>query len=136
MVPLVLAMLLGIIDFGQLERATLAIANGAREGARLGALGRATSDIRGRILNVARPPLETDASGNILNGSIKLEQATQFNGKFTDEPWPPDMGTSAGLENGVARGNYVRVTILYNHRSITGLLDRAVSIPVLMRRDG
>lgn len=134
-VPVLLAIVLGIIDFGQLERSTLALGNAAREGARAASLGQATPDIRSRLLNVARPPLQTDAAGNITNGSITLEQGIRSSTGLSYQSWPPDSGTAPNQKNSVARGNYVRVTILYNHRSITGLFNRAVAIPVVMRRE-
>lgn len=137
-VPVLLAMALGIIDFGKLERETLVISNATREGARAAALGQSTPTIRARILSAARPPLEADAAGNISNGSITLEHAPRPAGTqpLVYQPWPSDVGSGATQRNGVVGGNLVRVTVAYQHRSITGLFNRSVSIPVVMRREG
>lgn len=47
--PVVLAMVLGIFGFGRLFNAQLVITNASREGARLGALGQGDDEIRGAV---------------------------------------------------------------------------------------
>ena len=130
--PVLLAIVLGIIDFGWLERNTLVIANSAREGARAASLGQSTANIRTRIINAGKPPLATDASSNISNGSILMEHAPASGNPVTYGTWPADLSSG---KNGVPQGNYVRITVNYNHRSITGLFSRTMTIPVIMRRE-
>ena len=136
--PVLVLVLLGIIDFGLLNRETLVVSNAAREGARAAALGETSSGVRDRIQNMAAPPLQPDSAGRFRNGTVTLEQATPSGPTgqtLAYGPWPPDVGEAPNRKNAVARGSYVRVTVLYNHRSITGLFNKAVSIPVVMRRE-
>lgn len=133
--PVLLAMVLGIIDFGWLERNSLVIANAAREGARAAALGQPTSNIRTRIINSGSYTLRADSSGNISNGSIVMEQAPSSGNPLVYGSWPSDNTSGSTPRNGVSQGNYIRITVLYNHRSITGLMNRTVAIPVIMRRE-
>ena len=133
--PVLLAMVLGIIDFGWLERNSLVIANAAREGARAAALGQSTSNIRTRIINTGSYSLRADSSGNISNGSISMEQAPPTGNPLIYGAWPSDNISGSVPRNGVVQGNYIRITVNYNHRSITGLMNRTVSIPVIMRRE-
>ncbi len=135
-VPVLLSILLGIIDFGWLERNTLIIANAAREGVRAAALGQPTSNITSRICTSGAPALQCDAVGNITNGSILMEQAAPVGSPLVYTPWLGDVATGSTQTNSVPPGNYVRITVTYNHRSITGLFSRAVSVPVIMRREG
>jgi len=135
--PVLLGIVMGIIDFGWLERNTLVITNAAREGARAASLGQPTSTIKARIRNGGAPLLKADASGNLTNGSITMEQAPPPSSGSTlaYTSWPPDNTSGTSQKNGVAPGNYVRITVSYAHRSITGLFSRTVSIPVIMRRE-
>ena len=130
MLPVLLAMLLGIIDFAMLGRQSQAIANAAREGARAAAVGQSAARVRTRVINAASPPLSVSGTA-ITNGSITLDQApVSATPSYTS--WPADVGD----QNSVVTGNYVRVTVSYNHRSFTGAFNRTVTIPVVMRREG
>ncbi len=133
--PLLLIIVLGIIDFGLLGRATLVVANAAREGARAASVGQPTANIYTRITNAGAPTLKTNTSGQVTNGSILMQQAVYQNVPVY-VAWPADSGSGTDARNGVAAGNYVRITVSYEHRSITGLLSRTISIPVVMRREG
>lgn len=141
--PVLLAILMGVIDFGWLARNTLTVANAAREGARAAALGRTTADIKERIGYDGAPTLQSSSPGVITNGSIIMEHSspTPPAGSPAGSPlvytsWPADIGTDPNKKNGVPPNNYVRITVNYTHRSITGLFNRTVSIPVMMRREG
>jgi Flp pilus assembly protein TadG len=131
--PFLAFILLGIIDFGLLGRSTLIISNAARDGARAASLGQPTANIRTRIINAATPPLDANlTTGVIANGSIVMEQAAvPSSGNATYTAWPADAGT----RNGVLAGRYVRITVNYNHLSMTRLFNRPVSISVVMRRE-
>ena len=136
LLPILLAILTGIIDFGWLARNTLIVANAAREGARAAALGRSTMDVRDRVRYAGEPTLKSDGLGAITNGSIVIEQAPPVGSTLAYTSWPPDSGVEPNQKNSVPPNSYVRVTVTYNHRSITGLFSRTVSIPVMMRREG
>ncbi|HEX8835242.1 MAG TPA: TadE family protein, partial [Abditibacteriaceae bacterium] len=60
--PILLTMLLGIIEFGWLMRNNAIIASSAREGARQASLGRTQDVIYDRIVRAASPLLKTDAN--------------------------------------------------------------------------
>jgi Flp pilus assembly protein TadG len=132
--PILLALVMGIIDFGWMERNTLIISNATREGARAASLGQLTANIRTRIINAAIPPFPQEAAstGVISNGSIVMQQGvTNSSDVTTYSAWPADSGS----KNGVMSGNLVRITVNYTHRSITGLFNRSVSIQFSMRRE-
>lgn len=137
--PFLLAMLVGVIDFGLLERNTLIVANAAREGARAASLGRTTADIRTRIENAATPPLTKNSSGVITNPTILtilMEHAAPSGDPLSYQSWPSDTVSSGTTPiNGVPQGNYVRITLTYSHRSLSGLLNRTMAIPAMMRRE-
>lgn len=140
--PVLLAILMGVIDFGWLARNTLIVANAAREGARAAALGRTTADIKERICYDGAPTLQSSTPGVVTNGSIIMEQAppapatSPAGSPLAYTSWPADIGIDPNKKNGVAPNNYVRITVNYTHRSLTGLFNRTVSIPVMMRREG
>lgn len=133
--PLLLAILLGIIDFGILARNSLVIANAAREGARAAALGQPTANIYARVANGGAPTLKTNSAGQITNGSVLMEQAV-YGGTPAYVAWPADSGSGTSAQNGAGVGNFVRITVTYEHRSLTGLFNRTIVIPVVMRREG
>ncbi len=133
--PLLLAIMLGIIDFGLLGRATLTVANAAREGARAASVGQSTSNIYTRVANAGAPTLKTNASGQVTNGSIVMQQAV-YAGVPVYIAWPADSGSGTDARNSVAPGNYVRITVNCEYRSLTGVLTRTISVPVVMRREG
>lgn len=107
-VPVLIALLLGIVEFGILVKNRLTLANASREGARSASLGSTTSQIRTRVQNAARP-LDVSTSGV---GSVTIEQSldgTTYTAVLADL-------TSA---NAVPQGYMVRVTARTKHRSLT-----------------
>lgn len=128
-VPILLAILIGIMEFGWLVKNTLTIANSTREGARAAAVGRSTTDIRNRVIEMARPlPVVSP------NGSILMQYSTD-NG-VTYLPWPADLITG---KNGVLSGQLIKITVTSKHRSLTGffpfLSNRNLQSNVVMRRE-
>lgn len=63
-VPLLVLILFGVMEFGRIFHTYILITNAAREGARLGALGKPDDEIRARIYEVAMVP-ESDPSFQI-----------------------------------------------------------------------
>jgi Flp pilus assembly protein TadG len=55
--PIVILILFGILEFGRVFHSYLVITHAAREGARLGAVGKPDSEITSRILEAAPLPL-------------------------------------------------------------------------------
>jgi Flp pilus assembly protein TadG len=131
--PVLMGLLMIIIDFGMLQRNVLVISNAAREGARAASLGQSTANIRTRVINAATPPLQVNSVGTITNGSVVMEHGTApSSGTTSYESWPADVGG----KNGVLEGRYVRVTVNYQHVSITRVFNRTISVPVAMQREG
>ena len=127
-VPVLLAMLIGILEFGWLIRTNLVIANATREGARAASVGRTGIATRTRITTSASP-----VSVVSPNGSITLEQSTDNGTNWT--AWAADVST----KNGVPTGALIRVRVRSNHRQLTGffpfLRNRVIEQFTTMRRE-
>ncbi len=125
-VPVILALLIGILESAYLGKNYLAIANATREGARSASLGKTTTDIRTRVKNAAAPLTVTD-------GNITLQYSTD-NGTT----YAYTMGDS-GAQNNATSGSMVRVKVSFTHQSLTRffpfLSNRTVSVAVAMRRE-
>lgn len=125
-VPIILAILLAILEFGWMTKNYLSVANSTREGARSASLGKTTTDIRTRIKNAARPT-------NVTDGNITLQYSTDNGATY-----PYTMGDT-GTQNNAPGGSLVRVTVTIAHQSLTRffpfLNNRNISVPVTMRRE-
>lgn len=123
--PILLVLLLGVMEFAWLGRTHLALANAAREGARTAALGATTTNIRTRVINAARP-VTLNTSHVSLNYS--LDNGVTF---FA-------LGDS-GTQNSAPAGSMVRVQINYTQSSLTGFFSPLNNYPyalsVVMRRE-
>jgi hypothetical protein len=148
-VPVLLAIVMGIIDFGWLERNTLVIANAAREGARSAALGQPTSSIYARIRNAGKPTLQADTSGHHhqrLGRHAARAASARASGHVAHVTHAhPTHAFLRRMARGQRRHQPAKRRPIgqlrahhrqYNHRSITGLFNRTVEIPVMMRREG
>ena len=130
---MLLALVLGIIEFGWLNKNNLTIANAAREGIRYAALGHSATDTKTRILNAA----------SILNVPLTEPQIVleSTSDTTTASPayygWPAD--TTSPARNGVPVGNLIRMTVSYPHRQLTGffpfLNKRVIRVQVSMARE-
>ena len=127
-VPFVLAILIGIMEFGWLIKNHLLLANGTREGARTASIGKSTSEIQTRIMNSVQP-----LSVVSPNGSILMQQSVDNGTTFI--AWPPDVLT----KNGVTQGKLIKITVTTRHTSLTGffpfLKNRNLTVFVTMRRE-
>ena len=109
-VPVLITLLLGIVEFGLLVRDNLTLANAAREGARSGSLGAKQDQIRTRVTSAAAPLNLTTAQG----GNIIIEQSVD-NGATYTLPLA-DLASN----NAVPIGSLLRVTAINRHQSLTG----------------
>jgi Flp pilus assembly protein TadG len=127
--PLLLAVLIGIMEFGWLVKNNLTIANAAREGARNASLGKTTTEIRTRVQNTATP-LSTVSP----NGSVTIMWSD--NNGADGYPYPTVDGPS---QNAVLPGKLIRVTVISKHQSLTGffpfLRNRNLVGNATMRRE-
>lgn len=128
-VGLLIAIVMGIIEFSVFGKNSLAIANATREGARAASIGRTTTQIRERVARFAAP-LPVAAP----NGSVVLEVSTDKGATYSTL-----SDNAAGTENGAAADSLVRVRVSSQNRSVTGafgaLFNRQMQTTVTMRRE-
>lgn len=98
--PILLLVLMGIVEFGRIFNAELIITNASREGARVAAVGGS----------------DTDVSNSVFNATPTLQHS---NMSVTVNP----------LEDGRSRGLQVTVTTRYNLTLITPLLGGVLPNP-------
>ena len=123
--PLLLGIVIGIIEFGWLVKNYLILANATREGARIASVGRTITETKTRIGNVSSP-LVFDA-----NTGIVLEYSSNEGGTYA--PWLADING----RNGVPPGQLIRVTCITQNTVLTGLLplNRELRASVVIRRE-
>lgn len=123
--PLILGILLGILEFGWMIKNYLTLANATREGARIASVGRTIAETKSRITGIGSPLVFDPNTGILLEYSAN-EGATYF-------PWPSDING----RNGVDPGKLIRVTCTTQNRSLTGALpvNRNLRVSVVIRRE-
>ncbi len=129
-VPILISLLLGIMEFGWLSKNNLLVANATREGARAAALGKTTGDIQTRIQNAIAPLNVTSP-----NGSISMLCSTDNGTTF-----PYGLGNnSSATQNDAPSGSLIKVTVTTQHKALTGffpfLKNRTIQVFVIMRRE-
>lgn len=108
--PILLMLFLGIIEFGVLMMHQLTLVQVAREGSRHASLGRPVAQIEERILNTA----------GALPNHNELTTDLSYS---TDEglTYPYSLGDiGAGGENNAPPGSLIKVTVTWPHHMITG----------------
>lgn len=131
-VPMLLALMIGILEFGWVTKNTMTLASAAREGARAAAVGKTTQQVIDTVKYYANPiPLSSPA------GSIVLEQC-DANGSNCGG-WPGDNALVSPAVNGVKAPSLLRVTLTSSHQSLTGLVPglngRVLTARVTIRRE-
>lgn len=125
-VPILLAIMLGILEFGWLISRTYTVGNATREGARYGALGKTISETKSRVITTSLPVTVTDAQ-------ITLEYLNTSTNTWTT--WPADSGG----KNGVPVDSQLRVKVVTPHASLTRffpfLNNRNITQYTVMRRE-
>ncbi len=131
-VPLLLLLLLGIVEFGLLFQDFIIAKNAAREGARCGALGASTAEIEAKVMEVATALNEADIT-------ITQECGTYSEGSWT---WRAlgDQAGGEGTVNDALTGSHVRVSLSYPHpllvaSLISGLEDEPGSGTITITAD-
>jgi Flp pilus assembly protein TadG len=134
--PLFIAILIGIMEFGYFTNQKLRIANAAREGARYAALGKTTGLIRQRVRDYAAPFTVTDAQ-------ISLTYDPTLYSTAAGSTTPPASFSTAvgdsGTENTVPAGRLIQVRVAVPYASLTRffpmLNSQNVTASVVMRRE-
>ena len=111
-VPVLMLMLLGIMEFGWYARTQLIIANAAREGARSASIGKTTTQITTRVINGAAPV-------RVTTSDISLQQSGSSGATYED--FPADDTTRTPPQNDVEPGRLIRVTVSVVYRRLVGL---------------
>jgi Flp pilus assembly protein TadG len=107
-VPMLLLLVLGIMEFGMVMHDYIMLSQGAREGARTAAIGRPVPEIQKRVMEASLP-------------GVKEEQVQVTHYDPNAGGWVAVADKQSGLENSVPSDGVVRVTIKeYPHRMITG----------------
>ncbi|HEY3416951.1 MAG TPA: TadE/TadG family type IV pilus assembly protein [Armatimonadota bacterium] len=136
--PLLLALLFGIIEFGFVFKDQLAILQAAREGARVAAVGRPVAEVNARIVSAA-------SDLTVASLTYDTMSRTYTSGAWTAWVTVGDKTDGSGT-NDAAQGAQVRVRCTYTHAMLTGplfanLIGRpgATTIPLystmVMRRE-
>jgi TadE-like protein len=108
-VPLLLFLVLGIMEFGMIMHDYIMLAQGAREGARTAAIGQPVSKIKARVMEAA-------ALRDLQPGMVQVTSLDPNTGG-----WVAVIDKASGLENAVPSDGIVRVSINdYPHRMVTG----------------
>lgn len=125
-VPFLLALMIGIVEFAILSRNQLMISNAVREGARSASLGRNVNTVKTRIKNGTTMLALTDAQ-------IALDYSTNDGASYGTPV------SDSGTVNNAPAGSLVRATVAYPHRPLTGffpyLKNRTIRVSVSMRRE-
>jgi len=111
-VIMLLFILVGILEFGWMTRNKLLISNAAREGARTASLGRVRSDVVTRVKNSAKIL-------NLQEGEIVLGYSSDDGANFTST-FPADNTTPEPDQNGVPKGNMIRISINTTNKTLMG----------------
>ena len=108
--PVLLILLLGIVEFGVVMLHQLTLVQMAREGSREASLGRPVTEVRQRVLNV----------GGALPDHDQVTASLKFS---TDrgQTYPYTLANaSGGKANNAPSGSLVRVSVDWSHHLITG----------------
>ncbi|MHB8996334.1 MAG: TadE/TadG family type IV pilus assembly protein [Armatimonadota bacterium] len=112
--PLLLALLFGIIEFGLVFKDQLAILQAAREGSRIAAVGRPVAEIQSRITSSA-------STITLASLSYDIMSRTYNNGVWSAWVTLGDKTDGSG-QNDAIQGAQIRVRCNYTHRLVTGPL--------------
>ena len=129
-VPLLLGMLVGIVEFGWLVRNNYAVSNATREGARFAALGKTTTQTQNRTKEASPLSIaDTDITLTYLPSG-----ATDIPANWL--PWPDETNLP---KNAVPVDTPLRVRVRVQHRPLTGffsiLRSRFIEQSTVMRRE-
>lgn len=131
-VGILLAIVMGIIEFSIYGKNSLAIANSTREGARTAALGRTVEQIRSRVKETALPQTVPDENITLTYSRLGGNYITLTNR-------PPATAGGATTENIAGPDDLIRVEVQVQNKTITGafgtMFNRTIRSAVTMRRE-
>jgi hypothetical protein len=112
--PLLLGLLFGIIEFGFLFKDQLSIQQAAREGARTAGVGRMRAEVNNRIVTSATTLTTANLTYDVM---YRTYNAGLWSSWVTLGDRPDDSG-----QNDAPQGAQIRVRCHYVHRLLTGAL--------------
>jgi Flp pilus assembly protein TadG len=135
--PFLILLVLGIMEFGWLTKNQLTIDNAAREGARSAALGKTTTDITSVINNQTST---VPYSSTQLTITMKRDDNSSGTNDYIYANTLKDTTDSNGNSvNDAPAGSMIKVTVSIPEHSLTGffpfLNNRTISAAVVMRRE-
>jgi Flp pilus assembly protein TadG len=116
--PVLMVLLFGIVEFGLIFKDVLAINQAAREGARAAAVGSTTTTVSNRVTSSA-------ATLTTANLTITSSYRTYNNGVWS--AWT--SLANSGEVNAAPSGAQVRVAVSYPHNLVTGGLFSRIADP-------
>lgn len=129
--PFLILLLMGIIEFGWLVKNQLTIANAARDGARYAAVGHTVEDVTTLIQN---DTASVPGSPAKLTITMNRDDGNAANGYDYSTPL-----VDSGTENDAPPGCMIQITVSIPNQSLTGIFpflkNRPISISVKMRRE-
>ncbi len=134
-VPILLAMLLGIIEFGWMAKNKLQLSNAVREGARDAAVGLSTSIIKTRIINrsAGLPGVPNNLAISLLRDDGD-DASYNYVIPLGDKP----ANSDGKVFNDAPSGALIRVRVTLPHQSLTNFpftRNRTLQVDVIMRRE-
>lgn len=135
-VPVLLVMLLGMIEFGWMTKNRLQLANAVREGARAAALGKSTTNVEDLVRNrcTGIPGASTQ-----LTVTIQRDDNDESNGyNYNIAVGNKAADSSGNVYNDALSGSLIQVTGSLPHVSLTGLpfsTGKTLRVSVVMRRE-
>jgi Flp pilus assembly protein TadG len=135
-VPVLILLVLGIIEFGWMAKNRLQLANAVREGARSAAIGKSTTQIeqliKDRSAGIPGVPAQ-------LTITMKRDDDGETNGfNYNTTLGNKAADSSGNVYNDAPAGALIQVTASLPHISLTGLPfsnGRTLEITVVMRRE-
>ena len=134
-IPILLALLLGVIEFGWMAKNKLQLANAVREGARDAAVGLSTDSIKTRIKNRA-----AGIPGVPSTLVIDLQRDDGDDAAYTYNIALGDKAANSEVKiyNDAPSGTLIRVRVTLPHQSLTNIpfsQGRTLQVEVIMRRE-
>jgi Flp pilus assembly protein TadG len=135
-VPILLLMMLGIIEFAWMAKNNLQLANAVREGARDAAVGLSTTRIEERIYGRAAgiPGVPSRLNITMFRDDDGEIGGYNYNTVLGNKP----ADSSGNVYNNAPTGAFIRVRATLPHQSLTGIpfsTGRTLDIAVVMRRE-
>lgn len=131
-----LPIMMGILEFGWLLKNVNQLNNSAREGARAAAVGKTTSEITTRVVNMASPLRYRNAAGSKVDPVVTMTVSTAANNGAS---YPTTLGDTVSGKNNALGSDLIKVRVQAHNQSLTGFFPYLQNKPIegiaVMRRE-